>query len=609
MSTSAQRPVAGDPRIHESVPFGARTGEDGGRFQSATGDGEWLRLDRTNQCLWKGVGNAPAQRLSLAPKTLAVLQHLIDRAGRLVKLEEFLEVVWPGVCVQPEVLKNQILSLRTLLKDSARKPRFIETLPRRGYRFIARLSTDREAARGSAHDASTSIRLVGRDEPMSDLHASLQRTLHQRQREMVFVTGECGIGKTSLVEEFLQQVRRQMPDARVALGQCVEGYGGKEAYYPMLEALREMCTSRGGEQLVRELTLYAPGWLGQIPGLSPPIQRLSPQPEPLGGTRGRMPRELMGLLERLSHDAPVVLVLEDLQWADPSTVSLIEVLARARTPMQVLLIGTYRPADLSSGGHPLRALRQELQLHGLCRELPLQPLSQTEIEAYLTAQAPGANSPPATLADLIHRRTEGNPLFLITLLEHLRQRGRLANIEGSWQLHAPIDAIEFEVPETLREMIDARLARLSADEQHLLDVASVMGLEFSPRWCAEAAGLDAERAEELCHTLAERHCVLLRSQPGAASLPRGEESRYEFVHAMYREVLYQRQPPARRAGLRVKLARWLEPELPAGHPPLSSRLAHLLGRSDGPERARSHNGTQRSEPKADAASHPDHAAD
>ena len=607
---SAQRPIAGDPRIHESVLSGAGTDDDGSWFQSATGDGEWLRLDRTNECLWKGVGNAPAQRLTLAPKTLAVLQHLIDRAGRLVKLEEFLEVVWPGVCVQPEVLKNQILALRALLDDSARMPRFIETLPRRGYRFIARLANDREAAGGAAHDASTSIRLVGRDEPMADLHAALQRTLHQRQREMIFVTGEPGIGKTSLVEEFLQQVRRQKPETRVALGQCVEGYGGKEAYYPMLEALHEMCTSRGGDQLVRELTIYAPGWLGQIPGLRPPVQRLTRQPEPPGGTRGRMPRELLGLLERLSHDTPVVLVFEDLQWVDPSTVSLIEVLARARTPMQLLLIGTCRPADLPSGGHPLRALRQELQLHGLCRELPLQPLSQAEIEAYLTAQAPGADSPPTALAGLIHRRTEGNPLFLITLLEHLRQRGRLVNIEGSWRLHAPIDGIEFEVPDTLREMIDARLARLSADEQHLLNVASVMGVEFSPRWCAEAAGLDAERAEELCHTLAERHCVLLRSQPGAESLPRGGETRYEFVHAMYREVLYQRQAPARRAGLHVKLVRWLEPELPATHHQLSSRLAHPLGHSDRPQEGiRSRHVAQRSEPKADVASRPDHAAD
>ena len=559
---------------------------DGTWFQAAEGRGERFRLDPINQCLWKQHANAPEQRLLLAPKTLAVLQHLIDYAGQLVKLEEFLEVVWPGVCVQPEVLKSQVLALRTLLKDDARKPRFIETLPRRGYRFIAQLSRYGAIHAPIASDPPESTYLVGRDQPLSDLQESLQHALRQRQREIVFVTGESGIGKTALVGEFVRHVRRDMPQVRVALGQCVEGYGGKEAYYPMLEALQALCTGHGGTRLVRELAACAPSWLAQIPGLIPSTQQPTRQRELLDSTRERMPRELMSLLERLCRDAPLVLVFEDLQWADPFTVALLEVLARARAPIQLMLVGTYRAGDVAPGEHSLRALRQELHLHGLCRELRLQPLTEIEITAYLSVGVSAGDSPPDGLAGLVHRHTEGNPLFMVTLLEHLSQRGLLAKLQGNWQLQAPLDTIEFEVPETLREMIDARVARLSADEQSLLEVASIFGIEFSPQLCADCAGRDPELTEELCGALAERHCILRHCQDNpAGQSPAHDETRYEFVHAMYREVLYRRQPAGRRAGLHLKVARSLKSASAALTPELARVMAHHFERGGRPHEA------------------------
>jgi len=295
-----------------------------------------------------------------------------------------------------------------------------------------------------------------------------------------------------------------------------------------------------------------------------------------------MPRELMSLLERLCRDAPVVLVFEDLQWADPFTVALLEVLARARAPVQLMLVGTYRAGDLAPGEHSLRALRQELQLHGLCRELRLQLLTEREITAYLSAGLCTGDSPPEGLASLLHRHTEGNPLFMVTLLEHLCQRGLLARL--NWQLQAPLDTIEFEVPETLREMIDARVARLSADEQHLLEVASIIGIEFSPQSCADCAGRDPEHTEALCRALAERHCILRRSQNDPSDHPPGnDETRYEFVHAMYREVLYRRQPAGRRAGLHLKVARSLKSASAALTPELAHVLAHHFERGGRPQ--------------------------
>jgi len=578
---NAQRAGPGSSSGSECPSFRPEADREEWWFDRADGSGERFRLDTVNQCLWQHVPDATDRRVLLSPKSFAVLKHLIDRAGRLVTHEEFFETVWPGVYVQPEVLKNQILSLRSVLEDDARKPRFIETLSRRGYRFIARVSTADAIPSGPQARASASVNLVGRNQPLSELGAILQRAVHQRQREIVFVTGETGIGKTSLVDAFLRQIRVEMPQARIALGQCVEGYGGKEAYYPMLEALRELCMGQGGAPLARELASCAPSWLAQIPALLQPAQRSTLQHELLGGTRDRMPRELVNLLQRVTQEAPVVLVFEDLQWADPSTVSLIEVLARTRTPMQLMLIGTYRTADLVSGEEALRALRQDLQLHRLCAELPLEPLTEHEIAAYLTAQASRACSPPEGLARLIYRHTEGNPLFMVTLLEHLRQRGLLTSVEGAWRLQAPLNTIEFEVPETLREMIEARIDRLSAEEQRVLEVASIVGVEFYPQCCAEAAALDPERAEEICQALAERHCILRASRSDSRASRGYAATQYEFAHAMYREVLSRRLTPARRAGHYARMA----PSLESGEtaqprqPPV---LADHLGRASRP---------------------------
>ena len=333
-----------------------------------------------------------------------------------------------------------------------------------------------------------------------------------------------------------------MPEARFALGQCVEGYAGKEAYYPVLEALRSLCLNPARPQLQRELAACAPSWIAQIPGLVQPGQRPALAHAPAGEMPDRTPRELISFFERVATETPIVLVFEDLQWADPCTVSLIEVLARTRTPMPLMLIGTYRPDEMLLGDHPMRALRLELQLHGLRGELAVEPLTENEIALYLAAQASGA-TPPTGLADLIYRHTEGNPLFMVTLLEHLLQRDLLSKTDGTWQLNAPLDTIEFEVPETLREMIEARIGRLSAEEQSILEVASMAGIDFYPSWCAAPARLAPERTEQLCHALARRHGVLRPSRRDPLSRsPRNTATRYEFSHAMYREVLYRRRP-------------------------------------------------------------------
>src|SRR6202030_2899395 len=153
---------------------------------------------------------------------------------------------------------------------------------------------------------------VGRAKEIDELRNCLQKTLGN-QRQIVFITGEAGIGKTALADEFQRQVWLHAPGVRIARGQCVEGYGGKEAYYPILEALGQLCRRPGGDSLVQVLASHAPTWLTQFPALVTREQRETLHRELLGATRERMLREIGEALEIITATTSLLLVLEDLQ--------------------------------------------------------------------------------------------------------------------------------------------------------------------------------------------------------------------------------------------------------------------------------------------------------
>jgi DNA-binding winged helix-turn-helix (wHTH) protein len=164
-----------------------------------------FRLDTANQCLLKRVPSEKEVRIQLPPKAFSILQHLVDNADRLVTHNELMDKVWPDTFVQPEVLASHIRDIRAALGDDARKPRFVETLARRGYRFIAKLSGSNAPTSQPSVDLA-SRRLVGRDSPFSRLEKSY-RAASAGQRQLVFVTGEPGIGKTALCHEFIRRAR------------------------------------------------------------------------------------------------------------------------------------------------------------------------------------------------------------------------------------------------------------------------------------------------------------------------------------------------------------------------------------------------------------------
>src|ERR1700677_4559181 len=183
-----------------------------------------FRLDKVNQCLWRRKDSGKEERVLLRPTPFSILRYLVDHAGRLVTQDELLDAVWPNTNVQPEVLKRHILDIRNALGDDPKRPVFIETLPRRGYQFIAPIIDGiGEGASGEVVEpvGPGQHRLVGRDRPLGELREYLRRALGG-QRQIVFVSGEPGIGKTSLVDEFQRQAA--VDALRNARGQCVEGY-------------------------------------------------------------------------------------------------------------------------------------------------------------------------------------------------------------------------------------------------------------------------------------------------------------------------------------------------------------------------------------------------
>lgn len=507
-------------------------------------------LDSLNECLW-----SEGQRLPLTRKAFSVLTYLVERPGQLVTKDELLDAVWPGTYVQEEILKSYVRKLRQILGDNAERPTFIETQTGRGYRFIAPVTQN--PSMGHARSVSPSPKgLFGRDAELGQLRTWYEAAL-RGERQVVFITGEAGIGKTALVEAFLQEITAEA-GPYVATGQCIDSCHAQEPYYPVLEAIGRLCQAAQAPQMVELLAQHAPTWLVQLPSLMTTAHRETLQYELLGATRERMLREFCAVLEALTATRPVVLVLEDLHGADDATLDLIAALARRHESARLLVLATYRPVEVILAQHPLKQLKQELMIQRRGAELPLDLLSQVAVAEYLTAHFP-ENAFPAGLAELIHQQTDGNPLFMVTAIEHLVAQGllRSASATDTWQLNGGLDHIRAAVPTGLQQTIERQVERLTPEEREVLQVASVAGVEFAAAIVAAGMGREVSSIEACCGSLAQRQWML--REVGLDELPDVPVSaRYQFVHSLYREVLYRMCGAATKVRLHRRLGEALE---------------------------------------------------
>src|SRR5579872_308821 len=502
-----------------------------------------FRLDTADECLWR-----QGTRIALPPKQFAVLRYLVEHPGRLVSHDELLDAVWPETYVQPQVLRTYVLELRKILGDDARQPRFIQSLPKRGYRFVSPVNVDGGPLAISAGTPPARSRgtrsegIAGRAEELNTLHAHFD-ALAQDKRQIVFVSGEPGIGKSALVAAFCHAVETGR-GAVVARGHCVQGFADREAYYPVLEALAELCAPPHGEQMKPLLGRKAPSWLAAL-------DRQAPEGASLAHERAMS--DICGALEAMA-ERPLVLVLEDLHWADASTLNLIAALAHRRTPTRLLLVATVGPHGREAAD--LKRVMNDLRVHRLSVEIPLEPLRPAHIEALLRDMLE-QDDLPTDLASIVHETSEGNPLFAIAIVRHLQAERFLIqagqNSVARWQARVPLRETEAGVPEELEQMIELEIEHLSPREQRVLEAASLFSVAF-PAW-AVAAALEDEVAaiEETCDALARRLSLVKRA--GLDELPDGSSSAfYVFAHGLYREVLYRRQTLALRARSHVRIA-------------------------------------------------------
>jgi predicted ATPase len=334
---------------------------------------------------------------------------------------------------------------------------------------------------------------VGRGAELERLR-ELMRAVCQGVRQLAFVVGEPGIGKSTLIEMFLERARGGQ--VRIGRGQCLDQRGAGEPYMPVLEALGRLCREREGAELLAVLERYAPTWLAQMPSLLDAAQLEAVQRRAFGATRDRMLREMVEALDAFTVDAPLLLLLEDLHWSDPSTLDLLMALALRPEPAQLLVLGTYRPGDAPDG---LAGLVRTLRSQGRCAEIALGVWTEADTRAYLAARcAPGAL--PPGVVDLVLRRTDGHPLFVRSLMDEWQETGALVRDGAEWRLGGDLDQLARTVPESLRASIEQRIDGLSPAHQELLEAASVAGAEFE----VAAVGAALDREDRLMRPLLTR---------------------------------------------------------------------------------------------------------
>jgi predicted ATPase len=279
-----------------------------------------------------------------------------------------------------------------------------------------------------------------------------------------------------------------------------------------------------------------------MPGLVPPTEWERLQGTAGEATQARMLRELTEALEVLTTERPLVLVLEDLHWSDVSTLAWLAYVARRPDPARLLLLGTYRPVDAIVRAHPIRAVMTELTQHQQGTELLLDYLSAGEVAAYCRQwlQEPSLS---AALVHVLHQRTRGHPLFLVTLVDEMRRQGLLHEEATGGDIAKAMGAIRSAVPQSLRHIIEQQLHQVRPEDQSLLEAASLAGRTFSAAAVAAAVNQPTEDIEARLSMLP--HHGQFIQVCGLVAWPDGTvAAAYRFLHDLYCETLSDQVPPS-----------------------------------------------------------------
>jgi DNA-binding winged helix-turn-helix (wHTH) protein/tetratricopeptide (TPR) repeat protein len=516
----------------------------------------------------------------LEPKVMEVLVCLPERAGEVVPRTDLLKAIWPTTFVTDDALKRCVLALRRAFDDDANKPNVIETIPKRGYRMIAAVapvSTDpaplARVLPAVARFLPATLHSVGREKERAELTAAFD-SVCKGHGTLACVTGEPGIGKTTLVHDFLYDLQASNKEFSLAIGRCSQRLAGEEAYLPFLDALEDLVRSdRATKRTLRET---APSWYAQLF----PLERGEASDSALQAyaratTQEGVKRELAGFLGQVTVRMPLILFFDDVHWTDVSTIDLLSHLATKFNSARILVIATYRPSELLLLKHPLISVMRELQARGSCRQIQVELLSPGDVERYIGLQFLG-HSFPREFARLIHTRTEGNPLFMVDLLRYLRDQKVIIKTEDddNWLLVRSLPNLTRVIPQSVASVIEGKVHQLSQRDREVLAAAALYGYEFDSATVAHALEGDTAEVEEALDRLERVHQFVKRVGEDDFS-ESAVTVRYSFVHVLYQNALYSSLIPTRRVALAGRLAHALEALYRQRSSTIASQLAFL----------------------------------
>jgi class 3 adenylate cyclase/tetratricopeptide (TPR) repeat protein len=380
---------------------------------------------------------------------------------------------------------------------------------------------------------------VGRDDLLAQL-VRLRKETAEGGCRAALLGGEPGIGKTRLATALAEAAHAD--GAIVLAGRCDEDLG--VPFQPFVEALQHYATHAATPRLGRfggELSRLVPEISEMVPGLSPPM-RSDPETE-----RYRLFDAVAAWLSDVSVEAPVLLVIDDLQWAAKPTFQLLRHVLRSAEALRLLVVVTYRDTEMSRA-HPLTEFLADLRRLGGVERCSLTGLDRAGVSAFIEAAAGHRLSEAdAALPAAVWTETEGHPFFVAEVLRHLTETGRLEQRDGRWIMTASVE--ELGIPEGVRDVVGQRLSRLSEEANRALTIGAVTGLEFEPAVVRVAAELGED---DLIAALEEGVAARLVSEV------RGGAPRYRFAHALVRATLYDGLSGPRRAGAHRRVADAIE---------------------------------------------------
>jgi len=363
---------------------------------------------------------------------------------------------------------------------------------------------------------------------------------------MMCIAGEPGSGKTTLIEDLLGEVVASGRISHVTRGRCSERLAGSGAYLPLLDALESLLRTDARGAITHLMQQHAPNWYAQVaPALQTVAQGKAPQVQ--AASQERLKRELNAFFREVCRLRPLVVFLDDVHWVDASTVDILSYVANQMNTAQMLILATYRPAELQITKHPFGALKLHLQGEGVCQELTLDLLTPEDVAQFLELEFPHHRFPPK-FSRFMHAKTEGSPLFMVDLVRYLRAKQVIVLDNDGWKLSGSLPDLERELPESARSMIERKIEQLSEDDRQLLTAASVQGHDFDSTIVTQVLSGVADKIEERLDALDRIHGLVRPLRELA--FPDGTPTvRYRFIHVLYQNALYARLAPTRRATL------------------------------------------------------------